>query len=341
MACMLCACTRSVSTNDIILSDENCVVELSLSGDDSGLIEGLYASGSKNATKIVLLDFHNGKSFSLRDFRKQDALIRFGEIGHGEKEIPLGCTGYMCDSSFVVFSDETHCIVTYDLNHIDLENTNVHRYDIENAQFCQIIPVDSNRYVGMGVYADEYQYVLFDKNDNVVTSAFRVYNYNDSHFNTFHKFLSNQGRMEKHPKQNKFVAFIYNSKNIDFFEIANDSIHRISSQREQSPNYECVTRNGLSRVLPSDNSIVGYIDLCTTDDYVYVLYSESEFMSGTDSSDIVLVYDWDGELCSRVKMPQPACYIAALDDQLLAVVETATGEYILKGYCVRNVPHIN
>lgn len=333
----ICACSKSPSSEgNVVLSDADRVMEVLLSAADIGLIEGLYADGKSMNTGIVLLDYRDGKSFSLMDVCGDQSIKRFGNIGHGEKEITLGCTGNMSDSSFVAFSDETRCIVTYNLHNMAQEHTRVHKYNIDDAMFCQIIPVDSNHYVGMGVYAGEYQYVLFDKDDRVLDCGFRLYNSDDKNCNISHKFLSNQGVMVKHPSESKYAAFIFNSKHMDFFNIVNDSINCIRSLRESSPNYECIMRYGFSRLEPNENTIIGNMDLCATNDYVYVLYSGDKFSTGKDKSDKVLVYDWNGNQCAELKLPDQARYIAASGEMLLIVAETNTGEYVIKGYNMEN-----
>lgn len=332
----LCACNNGKS-QEIKLSENDCAISKNLSSNDIGLVEGLYATNSDYVGyNIVLLDYHNENSFSLINTEKENEVIRFGKIGHGAKEIPIGCTGHMTDSSFIAFSDELHCIVEYNLKNINYEHNKVHKYDLEDTQFTQIVPVDSSRYIGMGTYKDEYQYVLFDKKNNVIDYALHLYNYDNPDFNSFHKFLSNQGRLAKHPTEPKFAAVVYNSRNIDFFEV-NDSINCIKSSRELSPNYECVTWNGCNRVLPANDTPIGFIDVCANQDFVFALYSESELVSGEDSSDMILVYNWDGVLCANLTLPNKVKYIAATNDMLFIIMETNNGEYMLKGYRMSSI----
>lgn len=331
---LLCTCCKGRSSEKSVkLLENDCMISKVLSSNDIGLVEGLYAAnGDSIGCNIVLLDFHDEKSYSFFNTENENKITRFGKIGHGAKEIPIGCTGYMTDSSFVAFSDELHCITEYNLKNINYEHTQVYKYNLEDTQFTQIIPLDSLSYIGMGTYKDEYQYVLFDKKNNVRDYAFHLYNYNNPEFNSFHKFLSNQGRLTRHPTEHKFAAVVYNSRNIDFFEVINDSISCIKSSRELSPNYECITCNGCNRVVPAKDAIVGFIDVCANQDYVFALYSESEFADGDDKSERILVYRWDGVLCADLTLPDKANYIAATDDMLFIVSETSDNRYMLKGY---------
>lgn len=85
--------------------------KLPIATGDVGLLEGLHC----NSSNIVALDFHDNKSYSLFSSKTGKLLSRFGEIGKGHMEIPIGCEGSVYENSFVIFDDETRFIASYDL----------------------------------------------------------------------------------------------------------------------------------------------------------------------------------------------------------------------------------
>lgn len=295
-----------------------------------GMLEGLHCDSSY----IVALDFHDHKSYSLFSAKTGKLLSRFGEIGKGNMEIPIGCEGSIFENSFVVFGDESRLMASYRFagDSCSSKCSQTWRYKIDEAQFSQILPLDSQRFVGMGTYKDRYHYLLFDKSNRVLDYGFEIYNAKDEKFNTYGKFLANQGKLARHPKEPKFVGTTNQSSNIDFFSIENGSIKRIKSIQLKNPSYTQEEIMGMNRVIPADDAINGFIDLCATDKYVFALYSGDKLKESHYCSKTILVFDWNGDEKFKINMHNAIYYIAVSGNILYTVENDEKGRHVIRKY---------
>ena len=297
-------------------------------------IEGLMI----NDSSLIVCDYHSGESYTLFDLKTGRMLGRYGAIGQGPEEIPLGCMGSLEGNSFYAFDDQVKIIVKYD---VDSLRKNIHsplvrlsKYDIKDAQLSRIIPINDSLFVGAGVYKEKYQYLLFNKVSKVLNYAIEIYNSQESSFNLYHKYLSNQGILKKRPGKNQFVYSINLSSNLDFFEVHENNIHSIQSLRFGNPEYQPVQNGNLNRVVPTEKTIMGYLDICATDEYVYALYSDKRWKDSHYNANIVLTFDWQGKMIRMYKLPQPAYYIAVDENshRMYTAVMRESGEWDIASY---------
>ncbi len=332
MAFFFCSCQEPSSLQDLFPVYEGDVVEQStnIKAKDLGFIEGLHC----NDSVLIVLDFQKGKSYSFFDITTGILKKRFGEIGHGNNEIPLGCVGSIWNNYFCIFDDLTGMVAQYNLNSLNMKNTcdTKIQYQITEGSFSRIIPIDSLCFMGMGTYKGQYQYVAFDNMSNVIDYAFEIYNANDESFDKYHKFLSNQGSLVKHPTKPLFAGAVRRSSNIDFFSFENNKIRQLNSLRYHNPVYSTVTINGLRRVKPSDSAINGFLDLCGNEKYVFALYSEEKQKKNPYYSHTLLVFDWNGRAICQIKMPNAIYYISANNTRLYTVEKNMEDEFIVKSY---------
>lgn len=294
-----------------------------------GMIEGIHA----NDSLLITLDFHDAKSYSLFNSQSGEMLMRFGEIGHGNNEIPIGCDGIIYNGDFVVFDDEQKIVAKYDIIVDSISvGCDIIKYKIDDTQLSKIAIVNDSLYLGLGTYKDKYQYVLFDMNGRIFDYDVEIYNSSNKEFNTYHKFLSNQGKIAKHPTRNLFVGTINLSSNIDFLSVENNKIITIKSIRFKDPLYKIYSKGRMNRVLPTEHTINGFIDICATGNYVFALYSEENLKKQPYCADIILVFDWNGNPVGKVHLPNNAYYIAATSTKLIAVEKDEKGVYGVNAY---------
>lgn len=305
-----------------LFSEQKNASEVSCYFDDElfGRIETLQC----NDSLLIVFDYHSGFSFTLFDLKSDKMLGRFGAIGQGPGEILLGCYGYLYEGNFTINYDLSGFLAWYP---IDSLRKNIHfnplvlnKYEIADAQFSRVIPLNDTTFLGAGTYQSKFQFVLFDNKSNVMDAGVEIYNADDKKFNPFHKYLSNQGILNKHPLQSKFVYAVNYSSNMDFIEVSNNTIKLIKSLRLRNPVSEALQDGNLSRVMPDRSNPIGYIDIASTNDYVYALYTDKlltdkEGNSNSKSSDLVLVYDWEGNPVKIVKLNQEVYYITVNEKQ--------------------------
>lgn len=343
---LLASCTNSKKKTIDKMFSENILLKegrICIEGAVLGQIEGI----SCNNKNLIVLDYHTGNSFTLFEIDSCMFVGRFGTIGQGPNELELGTYGQIEMNNFYLFYDQTGFIGKYNIDSL-LEDINtvpsqMVKYKIIDAQLSKAIPINDSLFIGAGTYMSKFQYVLFDKNSNVLDYYMDIYNIDDEDFNKYHKFLSNQGVLRKRPNKNQFVYSLNFSSNIDFLEIKDNKIQLIKSLRMHNPDYRPLSDGGLNRVLPAKNNPIGYIDLCTTEKYVYALYTNKKLFTnnvGNDyNSKTVLIFDWNGNPVKKITIDQEAFYICVdekSEKMYVAAIDSNFG-WVILSYNVGNL----
>ena len=298
--CILGGCEKEKSHTVLELFSESQSLsqkkDFYVNEDSIAIIEGLSCDG-KN---LIVNDYHSGCCYTLFDKKSGEYIARFGTIGQGPAELPSPCYGYLTESGFTVFDDQTRIVMKYSLDSLrnsrkkDGSPVRLAQYKIPEAQISKLIAIDDTTFLCAGTYKSRYQYLLFNKNDSVLDYGVDVYNAADSAFQTYTRYLSNQGNLVMNPEKHTFAGSINFSSNIDFFEIVNNKIELIKSLRLGDPINKPVNEEGIYYVDLTENTQTGYIDLSATSKYVYALYSDKKMYENNRKSDTVLVFDWDG-----------------------------------------------
>lgn len=302
-------------------------VTYTINEDSLALVEGIQC----NDSVLIIIDYYLSKSFSLFDLKNGKYIGRFGTIGEGSEEIPLGCYGNIENSFFYISYPYTGLIGKYNLDslrmNINSDPNILTKYNIPEAQLSQTMLVNDSIYLGAGAYKSQYQFVLFNKANKILDYKSELFDFNKEDINSFHIGLANQGTLKKHPEKNQFVFSLNMSSNIDFLEISNDTINIINSIRLASPRFDPMSDGKLYRVMPKDDNIIGYIDIAAGDKYVYALYTDKKLVSEDGEgeafrSDIILLFDWNGQPIKKLKLTREAYYITVNErlGRLYAVV---------------------
>mgnify|MGYP003418024977 FL=1 len=306
---------------------------------DLAQIEGIHC----NDSVLIVLDFHSGDSYTLFDINSGKIIRRFGAIGQGPNEIPLGTYGYIEDKYFYLFYDQIGYIGKYSIDSLCNTKSISHphrlaKYQLEETQLSRAISLNDSIFLGAGTYKSKFQYTLFNKYNNILDYSIEIYNSNSKDFNKYHKFLSNQGNLKKRPNRNQFVYSLNFSSNLDIVEINNNKIHLIKSLHFANPNYQPVSNDNLNRVIPSKENIIGYLDICATKEYIYALYADKKRFTDNKSnnynSDTILVFDWNGNPIRKLKLTNEAYYICINEDRqmLYAAVKDASYGWSIISY---------
>ncbi len=302
--------------------------DYNINKDSLAVIQGLYCDGHN----LVVYDVHSDESYTLFDEQSGQYLARFGRIGQGPAEILRGGYGYLFRRCFSVFNDRSRVVMKYNLDFLrsgKIDATLLTKYDIPDARVSRLIAIDDSTFLGMGTYQSHYQYFLFDKNNKVLDYGVEVYNAADSTFEKYTKYLSNQGDLVMNPKKRVFASSLNFSSNIDFFEISNNKIKLIKSLRLGDPISKPMIEVGrFFSVDPTEDTQIGYIHLSATDKNVYALYTDKKVYESPRKSNVVLVFDWEGNPVKKYVLDKDAHYIAVDDEQkslFAAVVDSEGG----------------
>lgn len=287
--------------------------ESNIQDDSLALIEGLVC----DEENLIVYDLHSGDSYTLFDKETGAYITRFGTIGQGPGEIPSGCYGYLSRKCFSVFDNQTRIVMKYSID--SLRNNGMvklpaclTKYNISDAQISRLIAIDDSTFFCAGTYKSRYQYLLFDKNSKILDYGIDIYNATDSTFNMYTKFLANQGDLVMQPGKRVFASSINFSSNLDILEITSGKIRLIKSLRFGDPICNPTAEGGgmYQGVDMTENTQVGYIHLSATAKYIYALYSDKNIYENGRKSNVVLVFDWNGNAVKKYSLDTEAYYIA-------------------------------
>jgi len=339
VSCLFTACKKSRLSPVELFSIQEDLPELKCHFNEDMLarIEAIQC----NDSSLIVFDYHSGYSFTLFDLKSENVMGRFGEIGQGPGEIPLGCYGYLYNKNFIISYDHPCFIATYPIDslraNIRFKPLILVKYEIPEALFSHVTPVNDTLFFGAGSYRSEYQFVLFDRKNKVIDFNVEIYNAKDETFNISNKFLSNQGTLRKHPVEDKFVYAVNNSSNIDFVKISNNKIKLLKSIRLRDPDFTPEQDGIFYSVLPDAHSPIGYIDISTSRDYVFALYTDKPCINAF-SSQLILVFDWNGNPIKMLHLNQEAYYIAVCEKQkrIYAAIKNEDKGWSITSYKIDN-----
>lgn len=121
-----------------------------------------------------------------------------------------------------------------------------------------------------------------------------------------------QARFRAHPDQDKFVSMFFFSDWIKIYEYENTQLIEIIDNYTRFPKY----RNIGGSLINSTDEKLGNITLDVNSENIYVLYSDKyerdAFNNGylDQSTNKILVYDWDGKIVAKYKLNHNAFNVA-------------------------------
>lgn len=135
------------------------------------------------------------------------------------------------------------------------------------------------------------------------------------------------------PDEKSFVCADMYSGTMDFCRIENGKIELVKRLCLHAPDIR-IQGNVNPKVRYTKENLMGFTDVTVSEDRVYALHSGKSFrQTGSDFStcEEVLVYDWDGNLTDRYKLPAAVTSIDYNDvENVIYAVENGTDAAILK-----------
>jgi hypothetical protein len=292
---------------------------------------------------IIVHDVYDMKHFTVFNSNSGKFVNRFGNIGVGPGEILIGNVLSVYQGNLFSFDIPRSYIFKYDLNAItnDISYTpkSIAKFEfVEESHFSRILSLSDSCFIGGGVYKTKFQNVLLNKQGKVIDYGIDIFNSQES-FEDIYKFLSNQGILMSHPSEEKFVYSVFNSSNIDFFEIRNGKLNLMKSYRLNNPKFQNEKFGSDSFSINYDKSSkLGYLDIATTDNYVYALYTDKQIISNELCSNVILVFDWGGNPIVKYILDKDVYYITVdeTDKQVYAILKEDDGDWIITSFNIIN-----
>lgn len=314
----------------LVIPIDSMYISSCIDDDDVGFPERMSA----NDTILITNDFYTGQHFSKYHLCPEYSFEHFGQVGNGPDDILMGTTGQISGDAYYVMNDQIGLIAKYPLAQIKRSPNNdnlqvIMKYTLPDVQISKLSPVNDSTFFMLGVVDEKFHYCLFNSQNKILDKESNIYNFNDVELNRYHKFLSNQGKLIKHPTEPKYAATTAYSGNIDFISIENDSIRMVCENHNRNPQLKPECIGDAFRMVPDENAPIGFIDVAANMDYVFALYSPHNFSNGHKSKTL-LVYDWNGKPIAILEMPKDVYSLAANSDYLFFSTTNDTAGYTIK-----------
>lgn len=125
------------------------------------------------------------------------------------------------------------------------------------------------------------------------------------------------GKVIKRPNENRFAFFSNRGAVVSIADVNSDKKFKsIFSRTYYLPRFHVVIQGDLSTAKLEEGCKYGFMDVTYTKDFIYALYNDK--IATTDDlqdllSNIILVYDWNGNPVRKILLDRP-CYSISIDN---------------------------
>jgi hypothetical protein len=256
-------------------------------------------------------EFH----YKIFDLENSNSLRRLGKIGEGPCELIFPTT-------IQKISDGSNTIGLYGRKNwkyqeVNIENDNQISIDScfnqisksFNFNFQKLLRISDSTFLGIGIF--DLKFAVAKPNSNEVEVLDIPYPFTDGNKQKGNIPMSQQGDLVLKPSGDKVLC---TTKYAPYFEILNiDGDTKIKSSYVFKGWAPDINQNEdektISANLKKENKF-GFISSSVTDNYIYLLFSGKDFSVDPYLSDIVLVYDWDGNKIKRLNLDHEVEFIS-------------------------------
>ena len=261
----------------------------------------------------VVINVASDKIFQVLDHSRKK-LIEVGNVGQGPDDFLLSF-GLLpsAENAFSVSDVNRRRFSTVHLNPEDDSWRVEHHFKYDSISHIYIKPIANNRYVATGIYEDCHLMLLDEK--GMPLKGFGEWPYQDEQEKKVPgttRARVYQGKLEVSPSRDKLVFAVMSGDMLYFYRVLpNGELELISKQENAYAHYDHT--NGAHY----GSSPMYNMDACTTEDYVYTLYSgrnlKEHGMKCFDAN-LIRVYDWEGKLVKKLQLDIDVKQIAVTKD---------------------------
>lgn len=306
---VLCSCMTKKAHEEVPVQ----MLEHEVLMGDEYLIGNIRDMELVNDSIPIVANSKSQKAFQLLNYSK-DSIRDFGDIGQGPDN-------FLMPYSLSVRNENTFSF--YDLNrrrystiHLNEEDGSwrvEHQFNSDSLAHINVLPIVNNRYIATGMYED-YRLVLLDK-DGMFQKGFGELPYRDEEERKVNGMIRSeiyQGGLTVSPSGNKAAHALQKADMIYFYDITADGNLVLKSEQLKSyPQYR-YDSGAIERDSP-----LHYMNVCSTEDYVYTLYSGRNYKDDKDKAfygNWIRMYNWEGMLVKQLQLDIDVCEFAVTKD---------------------------
>lgn len=163
-------------------------------------------------------------------------------------------------------------------------------------------------------------------------NLFGIFNNRPSNTPYFAWKSANDGFLYIKPTNDKLILAYRFTDKIEIFDLNNNKSIINWGPAQFEPVFTQFHRHGRDEILTTEKTKWAFINGFVTNKYIYLLYSgRFNFGSGLDQSDILHVYDWQGNPISRIKFAQKiSAFTISNNDSIIYAFNPST-QFLLRG----------
>ena len=273
---------------------------------------------------LLLRDKYNGYIFNLIDLKTEKMLFRFGRIGKGPGEF----SGHAVHTD--VLQRNSRTIGAFDRNtgkysEIAIDSMILNKNYVPNQQmgrfslkYSSLHAINDSLFVGIGHF--DHRYAVSDARQKIVQEIhdYPFLQHLNSKASLREIAMASQGKICARPQGRRLVLATYRAANLEIGEVSNTSIAKIKNIYTSPPLFEGSEQGNSVSVNYAEDGKFGYQDITVTEKYIYALYSGKTIKAygyrGIYQGNTVLVFDWDGNPVTIVKLDREISALAVNRD---------------------------
>ena len=278
----------------------------------------------------------SGEFFHIYSLDQNSTSKGFLNRGKGPKEILGTLSVGIIDSLVWAYdvSKRTICYINF-LNHSKIECVNFGDKKIETVPYLRIEHLNKNTIIAANCDDSNSKIDLININGNVITQFGNYSQFEDLDKNEIPAMKEANGhsaKLEINRDKNKLCLFYKYSDIIEIYNLETKKLE-YSNEREN----EFVAEYSVSNKLMSQNknTTLASLNTSSTSRYIYSLFSgqgrfdKNIYNKEASTSDIIHVYDWDGNFVKKLKLDRKVKVICvSSDDHSLYSYDIETGKII-------------
>lgn len=252
----------------------------------------------------IIKENNRGKYMLEKIYYEKDSLEYLAPIGNGPNEyLQVRLIGKLDEQSYDIIDIKTNKIIRYNLADSIIKSIKLEKFTLDAVS-------TPKGFIATGCFEDvdkdEYsRFSIFNASGKYVKSFGKFPDDGNSSPNS-NKLLAYQGRYTYNSFSNR-LAYISRAGIIfEIYQLNDDNPMILKYYHELFPSYSNNNKGNKIQSKHSKDQVFGYTDICSTDKYIYALYSgkklheyKKEGIEAAESSKVIHVFDWNGEkICS-------------------------------------------
>lgn len=259
---------------------------------------------------LVISDYDGLDFLKIIDVKSDKVIKSFGRKGEGPCEIQANSNIQKIGSSSV----GVH--VKPDLNYVEFNLENLDSIYCQNEttafdyNFQKLVKLEEGRFFGSGIF--EGRYALTNNQDYKIDSVFLEYPFQKDLSISFGEMaMLFQGNFTIQHQIQRLAFATMSSKALDIFSFEDNKIKVIKRFFGNELPVFTSLNDGVTVKAPlSGNNVWGYLSISSSNFNIYLLHSGRRTDDNYNKSNVVLVYDWDGNPVRRFELDQEVSIIA-------------------------------